>query len=61
MEITDKDRLDFIEENELNLSHWDIPKGFAVHDKYDEFGGVKCPSIRDAIDNAIMAMREKDK
>lgn len=58
--ITDKDRLDFIEKNKLtitriiskNNSRWCVGTEEIWAEYYD---------LRDAIDNAIMAIREKDK
>ena len=60
MEITDKDRLDFIERNFFEIFRYPYEnKEWGCCDGYcnDFFGN----NLREAIDNAIMAMREKDK
>lgn len=60
MDITDKDRLDFIEKNFFEIlrcpdenMEWQVCDGYCN----DFFGN----SLRKAIDNAIMAMREREK
>jgi hypothetical protein len=72
MEITDKDRLDFIEKSNKSIISPDAIFGWLILDiQYFECfckPGVICdersaekPTVREAIDSAIMAMREKDK
>lgn len=75
MEITDKDRLDFIQENLLSIvasyvtpynAHGQMIMGdntFLVYNSENEVISRKRPyiTVRQAIDNAIMAMREWNK
>jgi len=59
MKITDKDRLDFLEKmtNLKLLFDFRRMKYKVQNDRNNIFGNTS----REAIDNAIMAMREKDK
>lgn len=57
MEITDKDRLDFMEENYIEVYRIDSDTWEAC----DGFGkSGEANTIRKAIDNAIIAIREKN-
>jgi hypothetical protein len=64
MEITDKDRLDFIENNILNVSYdidsEDIPY-WRINHGLEGYCLSEGNKLRKTIDNAIMAMQEKDK
>jgi|GEM_PF-4163654 hypothetical protein len=61
MEITDKDRLDFIQEHSLNITSDNYTKKVSCN--YSCYTGTyaKTNDVREAIDIEIMAMREKDK
>lgn len=64
MKITDKDRLDFIQNN-----HCAVYERFGLQDHHERWitefklssEYFKGKSVREAIDNAIMAMREEGK
>jgi hypothetical protein len=70
VEITDKDRLDFLEKLSLSKKYQKVEL-IHQHEGYkdyyelfvDEFTllGITGNSFRQAIDSAIMAQREKDK
>ncbi len=52
-QITDTERLDFIEKNDLNISHWHEKNSYGVHDIYNEYSANSFNSIREAIDDAM--------
>lgn len=60
MKITDKDRLDFLEKHKPYIG---FPGNLCNINLYDKFGNIcekeyKSKSLRDAINNAIMAMEK---
>lgn len=61
MKITDEDRMNFLYLNLFDVELIEIKKGY--HYKVNGKDGLfkSSSDIREAIDNAIMAMREKDK
>jgi hypothetical protein len=63
MEITDKERLDFLEYKVLKISIWRHGSTLYLHEKEKRYHhyhiSYEGSTAREAIDNAIMAMREE--
>lgn len=61
MEITDKERLDFIQEHSLNVKSDNYSKKVTCDYSCHSGAYAKTTDIREAIDIEIMAMKEKIK